>query len=313
MAYGTLKAKMIVAALDIGTNSVKLVVSEDNGKVTLDEVRITRLGEGVDSAGKLGAEASARTLKAVTEFARLADTHGATVRAGVGTSALRDASDGAEFARRASEIFGGPVEIISGEREAELTFLAVSRDPDLPLEASVIASDIGGGSSEVVLGDGEKSSFRTSLQLGAVRLTERTQPSDPWTPEDLARARALADEAVAALPTAALETTFVACGGTAANLAGMALSAPGEGGTLADIHGFVLSAQTLDRQITTLASLPLAQRKSVPGLEPDRAEVIIAGAILQRALLQHFRLDALTVSVRGLRYGLLSSLLQKEN
>lgn len=320
---------MIAAAIDIGTNSVKLVVGKKTNagrKILYDGTRVTRLGQGVDAAGTLHPDAIARTLDALEELGGIARRHRATRIAAVGTSALRDAADGPDFAKRASEILGGPVEIIRGEREAELTFAAVTGDPGLRLfppitgdqgatggqEAEIIATDIGGGSAEVVLGDASRIRFATSLQLGAVRLTERVKPSDPWTPEDLARAESLVEEALIGLPSSAPDATFVACGGTAANLARMVRASVHEPIEPEKIHGSSLSDESLGLWIERLAALPLAERKTVPGLEPARAEVIVAGAVIQRAILRHFQLDALTVSARGLRYGLLYTLLKDE-
>ena len=304
---------MIVAAIDIGTNSVKLVVGEktpDGVKTLYDGTRVTRLGQAVDAAGTLHPDAISRTVAALEELSRLAQSHGATKVSAVGTSALRDASDGPAFAARASEILGGPVEIVRGEREAELTFAAVSRDPDLNVSGALVTTDIGGGSAEVVLGDAGGIRFSTSLQLGAVRLTERVEPSDPWTPADLARAEELVRKILVGLPSSDREATFVACGGTAANLAGVALASVGEQVDVNAIHGVELHEHALTFWIEKLAALPLAERKAVLGLEPARAEVIVAGAMIQRSLLRHFRLDSLTVSARGLRYGLLYSLLE---
>lgn len=303
---------MIVAALDIGTNSVKLVVAKD-GEVLHDAVRITRLGEGIDASGQLNDNAKDRTLVAISELTDLANEHGAIVRGGVGTSALRDAGQGGlEFAQKASEIFGGPVKVISGEREAELTFFAaLNAVPNL--EGKIVVSDIGGGSAEVSIGDASGIQSGTSLQMGAVRLTERVHPADPWVNEDVKRAIELSTEATHALPSPeelGEISTFVACGGTAANLAGMALAVMGEEVNVDTIHQTKLQEQTLKVQIENLAFQPLSSRRKVAGLEPERAEVIVAGAILQRALLKHFQLDSLIVSAQGLRYGVLHALQQ---
>ncbi|MGC4043779.1 MAG: hypothetical protein QM758_08225 [Armatimonas sp.] len=303
---------MIVAALDIGTNSVKLVVA-DGDEIVRDAVRITKLGEGIDASGQLNEAAIERTLAAIREFAALADQHHATVRGGVGTSALRDAGEsGKAFARQASDIFGGPIEVISGEREAELTFFAGFKAAPNP-EGKVIVTDIGGGSAEVSIGDASGIQFSTSLQMGAVRLTERVHPADPWLKEDVKRAITLADEAARTLPPPGEFgeiSAFVACGGTAANLAGMALAVVGEEVNVDTVHQTELHDHTLHVQIENLAFQPLSARRKVAGLEPERAEVIVAGAILQRALLKHFHLDSLIVSAQGLRYGVLHALQQ---
>jgi exopolyphosphatase / guanosine-5'-triphosphate,3'-diphosphate pyrophosphatase len=167
---------------------------------------------------------------------------------------------------------------------------------------------VGGGSSEVVVGQGSQLLFFTSLQLGAVRLTERTQPHDPWTTEDLARARALLAPALLTLPQE--ETCpLVASGGTAAYLGAMERSEAGLSVAPSDLHGLTLTQDQLSRRIALLAALPLAQRQRVPGLDPARADVIVAGALLQEGLLQTLGGSELTLSVSGLRYGLLYDLL----
>ena len=299
----------IVAAVDIGTNSVKMAVG-DGEQILLDTVKTTRLGKGVDATGQLDPEAMARTLAALAEFATQAQALGAERIAAVGTSALRDASNGPAFVVEATQVLGGPVEVISGEREAQLIYLAARRDTSLalPPDDLLATTDVGGGSSEVVLGQGDALQFFTSLQMGAVRLTERTQPSDPWIAPDLERAREIIGPFVVALPhTPAL--VVVSSGGTASYLAAMEQAEAGNASTREAIHGFRLTTSRLERRIALLAALPLAQRKSVPGLDPARADVIVAGALIQHALLLALGADTLIVSARGLRYGLMYGLI----
>ncbi len=171
------------ASVDIGTNSVKMTVARlgDRLEILADTTKITRLGKGVDASGRLDAEAMRRTLEALGEFAAEAKRLGAERIGAAGTSALRDAANGAEFVAEAERALGGTVEIISGDREAHLIYTAAQRDPDLSLpDAGTLAvMDIGGGSTEFVLGRNGVIVFRNSLQLGAVRLTERALPSDP--------------------------------------------------------------------------------------------------------------------------------------
>lgn len=295
----------VAAAVDIGTNSVKLTVAR-RGEILYDATRITRLGKKVDASGRLDPEAVARTLAALAEMGAAARERGAARIAAVGTSALRDASDGAAFVAAAAEALGGVVEVISGEREARLTYLAARRDPDLALpdDRPVATCDIGGGSTEIVLGEGDALRFFMSLQLGAVRLTERALPSDPPTPAERARAGQMADDALAAVPSSD-GALLVASGGTAANLAGIAR------GRLdpAAIHGQRLTAAQIVGQVDALAALPLAARRDVPGLEPERADVIVAGALILARTLHRLGAPAAIVSARGLRYGLLYELL----
>jgi len=307
------------AAIDIGTNSVKLVVGqrEAGGGLTIlwDTTAITRLGKGVDKAGRLDPEAVRRTLDALAGFGEQAREFGAKRVAAVGTSALRDAANGAEFVAEASKRLGGPVEVISGDREAELIYLAARRDPEIARQTQGVEAlavmDIGGGSTEVVLGRGDAVQFRESLQLGAVRLTERTLPSDPPTPAERQAAAALADETLAVVPTTEGPAVAVGSGGTIANLAAMERMAadPSRRLTRDDLHGTRLTLSQIEARIAALAAVSLAERRKTPGLEPDRADVIVAGAIIQARALHRLGADAVIASARGLRYGLLYELL----
>lgn len=300
-----------VAAVDIGTNSVKMTVG-DGTQILLDTVITTRLGKGVDASGQLAPDAMARTLDALAQFATQARALGAQRIAAVGTSALRDASNGPTFVREAPHALGGPVEVISGEREAHLTYLAARHDPDLalPSDALIATTDVGGGSSEVVVGHGNQLLFFTSLQLGAVRLTERTQPADPWTAADLTRARELlAPFLQLDLPKTKTVLPVVSSGGTAAYLGAMEQAEAGLPTTPDTFHGMQLSRERLARRIALLAALPLTERHKVPGLDPARADVIVAGALIQEGLLSALGSEHLTISARGLRYGLLYDLL----
>lgn len=304
----------IAAAVDIGTNSVKLTVAElaaSRLRVLVDTTRTTRLGKNVDASGRLNEDAMQRTLDALTEYARLARENGAVRIAAGGTSALRDAANGAEFITRAEQILNGPVEIIGGDREAHLIHAAARRDPDLALpQAPIAVMDIGGGSTEFVLGTGDAITFRDSLQLGAVRLTERAHLSDPPTPAELEAAAALADAALIAVPVPGAPLTLVGSGGTIANLAALESgTAIGDPQAATTLHGRRLSRAQVEQQIARLAAVPLSERRTLPGLEPDRADVIVAGALIQARAMDRLGAAEVIVSLRGLRYGLLYGLL----
>ena len=313
-----------VAAVDIGTNSVKMTVAAGSASAPLrilaDRTVITRLGKKVDADGRLTDEAIERTLSALDGFAKEAQSLGTTRIQAVGTSALRDAANGKEFVARAEAILGGSVEVISGDREAALIYTAARRDRDLPLptdaDTTLATTDIGGGSTEVVLGRGDTVLFRESLQIGAVRLTERALPTDPPTAIELDHAAAIADDILTAVPAASLAAggVIVASGGTAANLAAMELSAnrPTDAPalTLEDVHATRLTIAQIEARIADLAAKPLSERRNTPGLEADRADVIVAGAIIQARALRHLGADTMIVSLRGLRYGLLYEMLR---
>lgn len=313
-------AAAVVAAVDIGTNSVKLTVAgiEPGGglRVLADTTKTTRLGKNVDAAGRLDPEAVQRTLDTLAEYARVArEQHGAARIAAVGTSALRDAANGPDFVARAEQILNGPVEIITGDREARLIHTAAARDPDLALlpDTPIAVMDIGGGSTEFVLGENARITFRDSLQLGAVRLSERALPSDLPTSNELIRATQIADEALAAVPVPPFPVTVVGSGGTIANLAALERGAPvGDPAAFLALHGLRLSRAQIEDQIAVLAALTTQERRSLRGLEPDRADVILAGALIQARALARLNASEVIVSLRGLRYGLLYELAEED-
>jgi exopolyphosphatase/guanosine-5'-triphosphate,3'-diphosphate pyrophosphatase len=253
-----------------------------------------------------------RTLAALAEFGSQARSLGAVKVAAVGTSALRDAANGPEFVAEASRLLGGPVEVIAGEREAHLTYTAARRDPEITAAvgssgATVATIDIGGWVHEIVIGRGDTLLFRESLQLGAVRLTERVAPSDPWTDGQITDAMLRADQALAAVPDP----------GRGGGRGGQRRHhrEPGLGRTrLADVPAGEAPRLAPDAGSGGAAG-PRAgraaarRRRNVPGIEPDRADVLVAGAIIQARALYRLNADAVFVSLRGLRYGLLYELL----
>ncbi|GAB4464873.1 MAG: hypothetical protein OHK0029_35130 [Armatimonadaceae bacterium] len=313
------------AAVDLGTNSVKLTIGRkaDSGQVEIldDATRITRLGKGVDASGELASESVSRTLEALQEFRQRMDHHGVETVGAVGTSALRDARNGATFVTQAQQVLGGTVEIISGEREAALVYQAAWGDGQIREKMTalgaefLVTTDSGGGSTEFVIGGATGIAYAESLNIGAVRLTEQTGFSDPPTPEEIERARAHADTVLEAVPRPDGPALVAASGGTVANLAAMEWMARNPGESLTGetihtrLHGLSLTEGQIEARIALLAALSLEQRRRVPGLEPDRADVILAGAIIQARSLRRLGANELVVSTRGLRYGLLYELL----
>ncbi len=308
-------ANHTLAVVDIGTNSVKMTVATRHADGTLsvlsDDTTITRLGKGVDESGRIGGDAANRTFDALSAFGEKARYLGASKIAAVGTSALRDAANGAAIVAEAQTRLGGTLEIITGEREAELTFRAADSDgqirsllPDNPL---LVTCDIGGGSTEIVQGIGGEIFYVESLQIGAVRLTERAGLADPVTMEAFQSAARIAGETLSAVPAppVAMEAVLVASGGTAANLAAMEIAASGKSVSFDTVHACRLSREQIASRTAHLASLTLSERRAVPGLEPDRADVIVSGAIIQERVMTRLGVDTLIVSLRGLRYGLL--------
>jgi len=301
---------MRLAAIDIGTNSTKMTVADvsDAGALTVvsEQSDVTRLGEGVDASKRLGDVPMSRTLDAIARFADDARNQGAQTVLGAGTSALRDAANGADFIAQAKARAGVDIQIISGDREAQLAYAAVRSDTTLniPAEAFLLVFDIGGGSTELILGDRAGVGRHKSLDIGAVRLTERFLHSDPPTVYELDQAAQYARAAFDTFPTPDTPPLVAGIGGTAVNIAAVTL---GQAKPEPDaLHGVTLAHSDVAAALDRFAHLPLAQRREIPGLEPKRADVIVAGALILDCLLTYFHADRFTLSARGLRYGLLA-------
>ncbi len=301
------------AVVDIGTNSTRLLIAEvADGRVAAELVRrtaVTRLGAGVDADGRLNAEAMRRVYETLEEYRALIERHHADTALAVLTSAVRDAANGAQFADQVRRRYGLAPHILTGDEEARLTFLGATseRDPDDPAPTLVV--DIGGGSTEVVIGAGAKPTFHVSNQVGVVRQTERHLHHDPPVQAELdalaqdvrvVLARGVPPEHRRAVQTA------IAVAGTATSLAAIAQRLepydPGK------VHGYVLCEPECERLLAELASLPLRQRREVPGLHPDRAPTIVAGAIILLETMRLFDLEQVEVSehdiLRGAALGL---------
>ncbi|MBI5833306.1 MAG: Ppx/GppA family phosphatase [Armatimonadetes bacterium] len=291
------------AGIDVGTNSFLLLIIESDGQggetVLLDRSDITRLGEGVDAERRLQPEPMDRCAGQLAEYMRLCTEHRVSAVSAVGTSALRDATNRDEFLARVERECGLRIEVITGEREAELTYAAVARQRQV---AGTLANvDIGGGSTELVLGEGGRIASRVSLDIGAVRATDRAgQMSDPPTTADLARLRAVADEALDQVP--AVQAEVCGTGGTITTLAAI-----WHGLTTYDaavVESTRLTPAMVDALTARLAALPLAQRRQVPGLPAKRADVILGGCVVLSALMARLAVAEMGVSAGGLRYAL---------
>jgi exopolyphosphatase/guanosine-5'-triphosphate,3'-diphosphate pyrophosphatase len=296
-----------VAAIDIGTNSVLLLIAARNseGRLTtlVERATVTRLGRGVDAERRLQPEAMQRTLDVLAAYAAEASAWQAKILA-VGTSALRDAANAAEFRARAEGALGVAPEVIEGAREAQLTFAgALVGLPVVRSEVTVV--DVGGGSTELVRARGglldSISLDSVSIDMGAVRMTERFALTAPTS--SAACAEVLAHATAALRVSGAVATpSIVAVAGTATTLA--AIAGAVDPFDPARIHGTRLSIDELRASIERLAALDLDQRAAVPGLGPARADVIIGGAIVLLAACEHARARELIVSCGGLRVGL---------
>jgi exopolyphosphatase / guanosine-5'-triphosphate,3'-diphosphate pyrophosphatase len=301
------------AVVDIGTNSTRLLVADvEDGRVgeALERrTEITRLGAGVDADGRLSGEAMQRVYKVLDEYRKLIDAQGADDAVAVLTSAVRDAANGEEFATAVRERWGLEPHVLTGDEEARLTFLGATseRDPDDRTPTLVI--DIGGGSTEFVIGTGREMSFHVSNQAGVVRQTERHLHSDPPTADEQA---ALAHDVREILSAGVPESErravshAIAVAGTATSLASIAQEL--EPYDPDKVEGFVLSAEECRRILERLAGLTLAERRQVRGLHPDRAPTIVAGAIILLETLDLVGLDEVEVSehdiLRGAALGL---------
>lgn len=301
-----------VAAIDIGTNTVLMLVAERRGgrlSAVEEHARITRLGLGVDRTRRLDQAAIDRTFGVLEDYASRAKALGASAIAAVATSAVRDAENGPGFRARAEEILGGEVAVASGDREAILTFrgalggLPIAGDRD-----SVAVIDVGGGSTEIVIGAGDTIAWAHSYDVGSVRLTERHVPSDPPTTEALAAIRADARATFAAPPPDLPHRldAVVAIAGTATTYAAIELGLVDY--AAAPPHGHVLGLAALERLIGELAAVPLEARRRRAGLEPKRADVIVAGGLVLAEAARALRADRLLISDRGVRWGLAEEL-----
>jgi exopolyphosphatase / guanosine-5'-triphosphate,3'-diphosphate pyrophosphatase len=298
---------MRVAVVDIGSNSTRLLIADvDDGRLTELERRsiVTRLGEGVDAAGVLQGAAQQRVFDVLDDYARAMDRHGCEARAAVMTSAVRDACNGREFAAGVRERYGLDTRTLAGDEEAELTFRGATASGDPEDSAHVLVVDIGGGSTELVVGSRGEMGFHVSTQIGVVRHGERHLHHDPPAPEELQALRAEVRDTVAAtVPPEVRERTdaAIAVAGTPTMCAAIDLEL--EPYDSRRVEGHRLTAQTLGEQLELLANLPLERRRAVIGLHPDRAPTIVAGVAVLLEVLDAFGIGATSVSERDILWG----------
>ena len=301
---------MQVAVVDIGSNSTRLMLARiQDGQVTEELARrsvVTRLGRGVDAGGSLSQEGIERVFSTLEEYRRLIDENGGADRAvAVLTSAVRDAANGEEFARTVGERFGLAPHILTGDDEAKMTFLGATSERDPADETPTLVIDIGGGSTETVIGrPGREPDFHVSNQAGVVRQTERHLAHDPPQQSELdalsADVRAIF---VAAVPQERRRAVgqAIAVAGTATSLAAIAQSLDPYDATR--VHGFQLTRAECQRMLGELAALPVQERRKVKGLHPDRAPTIVAGVLILLEVLDLFGLDNVEVSEHDILRG----------
>lgn len=300
----------VLAAIDCGTNSTRLLVTRGAGadKEALARINtITRLGRGVDATGRLEPEAIDRTLAALRDYRSVIDEHGAERVRITATSAARDAANADEFFDAAEAIVGVRPELLSGDEEARLSFLGATAELD-PADGPYLVVDIGGGSTEFIVGADEVESAR-SIDIGCVRFTEQYIEHDPPQPEELhaciSVTTAWLDDIAREMPGMTSAPTVVGLAGTVTTVAAVELG-------LQDwdrdaIHHFRLDRDAIEDVFRTLATESLEDRKHNPGLEEARADVIVAGTCILVALVRWLGTDEILVSESDILDGLIAS------
>jgi exopolyphosphatase / guanosine-5'-triphosphate,3'-diphosphate pyrophosphatase len=300
---------MRTAVVDIGTNSTRLLVADvDPANGTVEDLhresQVTRLGEEVDAGGKLSERAIGRVTATLTDYRATIDRYECEANLAVLTSAVRDATNGSDFTEMVRSKFGLDARVLSGDEEAQLTFLGAMSDRDGSSTESTVVIDIGGGSTEFIVGADHEASFHVSVQAGVLRMSERHIHSDPPAPSEL---QALAADTRAiflgGLPSAKRNavTRAIAVAGTATSAA--AIDQELDPYDPERVHGYPLLLATVELLIARLADMSEAQRRQVVGLHPDRAPTIVAGMILLDEAMRAFGLDQVEVSEHDILRG----------
>jgi exopolyphosphatase/guanosine-5'-triphosphate,3'-diphosphate pyrophosphatase len=294
------------AVIDVGTNSVKFHVGEragDGWRAVVDRAELTRLGEGLEERGAIGPEAIDRTADAIAAMRDEAVANGAMAIVAVGTAGLRSAANGAEVVDAIAERTGVRIEVLPGEEEGRLAYLAVKAGVGLS-EGTLVVFDTGGGSSQFTFGEGDRVDERFSVDVGAVRFTERFGLDGEVSDEVLGQARAAIAADLARISGRTPPDALVGMGGAITNITavkhGLATYDPDV------VQGTVLDRAEVDRQVELYRTRDAEARRSIVGLQPKRADVILAGALIVRAVMEELGQGSLTVSDRGLRHGLLA-------
>lgn len=294
-----------VAVIDVGSNSTRLLIADVDGGVSVLErqSRVTRLGRGVDLSGQLADEAIEAACAAIADYVEICREAGAARVAAIATSAVRDASNGEAFVAELRERFALSARVLDGEEEARATYRGATAE-EVPAVPTLVI-DIGGGSTEMIVGTGAEIAYHDSLQAGVVRHTERHISGDPPTAVELealaADVRTLIADALAGHEEARA-SAGIAVAGTPTSLAAVELGL--EPYDPHRVHGRVLSLETIQRLLSQFASAPLAERQAIPGLHPDRAPNIIAGCVILVEAMRAFALDEIQVSEHDILYGI---------
>jgi exopolyphosphatase / guanosine-5'-triphosphate,3'-diphosphate pyrophosphatase len=296
-----------VAVVDIGTNSTRLLIADVDGSDVVERDRrsvVTRLGEGVDATGALGHEPQERVFGVLESYAEAIDADDCEASMAVMTSAVRDASNGARFVEMVCDRYGLDGRALSGDEEARFTFLGATASPAAEPERPLVVIDIGGGSTELVVGRGREVDFHVSTQIGVVRHTERFLHGDPPSADEL---EALAADVLPAFEAAVPEdararaASAIAVAGTPTQCAAIDLELDPYDADR--VEGHALTLETLAGLLDRLASVPLEERREVRGLDPTRAPTIVAGVVVLTQALRAFGLDEARVSERDILWG----------
>jgi exopolyphosphatase/guanosine-5'-triphosphate,3'-diphosphate pyrophosphatase len=296
-----------VAVVDIGTNSTRLLVADVSPAGGVSELvrrsTVTRLGAGVDASGSLSPEAIDRVFRTLEVYSEEIVSHDCVANLAVLTSAVRDAANGPEFAERIRRDFSLDARVLAGEEEAQLTFLGAMHDRACTSEPTVVI-DIGGGSTEFIVGHDSAAGFHVSLPAGVVRMSERHIHSDPPSPSELQHlARDVREVFLSGLPSEqrAPVVRGIAVAGTATSAASIAQEL--DPYDPLRVQGYPLELATVELLLARLADMDETQRRSVVGLHPDRAPTIVAGMVLLAEALRAFELDCVEVSEHDILFG----------
>lgn len=294
-----------VASIDIGTNTILLLIAKvEEGKVNpLFEIEtVARLGEGVQKNGILLKEAMDRSLQTLAQYLKWCQELEVQKVFTAGTSALREAKNSEDFLNLVKEKLDLPIEVISGEEEAQLSFLAVAKDLG-KVKEPILVVDVGGGSTEFILGKGDQISQWISLPLGSVRFTEEFLRSDPVQEEEWEKMERKIQEYLVTIPHSQEPISMVAVGGTATTLASVEQGL--EDFIAEKIHHFVLGKEALKNQLLLYRSKTIDERRKISGLPIARADVILAGGAILYLAMEELKCPSVLISCHGVRYGLL--------
>lgn len=292
---------MPTAVIDIGTNTLLLLIVDDAMQPLVDLCRFGRLGKGLDATGRLAPEAIAKSLEICREYRRAMDQHAVARPIVIATEAAREADNAAEFVGPAEHILGAPIEVIAGRREAELAAIAVARTfPELAAARYVVV-DVGGGSTELITVHAGQVDAEVSIPIGAVRMTERHLRHDPPTAAEISALEIDIDRYLAqiALPRA---VPVIGTAGTATTLAAIRLGLSRY--DAAAVTGLRIAPQAVTELLARLYAATVAERKAITGIEPERADVIAAGAAIFARILRQTDAPVLITCDRGIRWGL---------